>query len=180
MGRHRRGRPSPCEEFQHHSSTVPRIQIGTVVVQAHWAGSFAWGNWGTTRSGYDIDIVIVYLAYLKNIEYTKWQEICCILNHIRGQSILLSRTWTFFQTIPKNFSNSLRSKFGVQVSLEFWRETLKQIFLPCIEFSRMSMSDAENEGTLQRSKTKLERRFSRSSSAMSDVSEDGSRKIPRT
>jgi len=46
--------------------------------------------------------------------------------------------------------------------------------------SRMSMSDAENECTLQRSKTKLERRFSRSSSAMSDVSEDGSRKIPRT
>lgn len=47
--------------------------------------------------------------------------------------------------------------------------------------------DAETDGTLQRSdtalhraKTKLERRLSRSESAMSDVSEDGTRKVPRT
>ena len=39
--------------------------------------------------------------------------------------------------------------------------------------------DGETDSSLQRGKTKLERRFSRSSSAMSDVSEEG-RKVPRT
>lgn len=45
--------------------------------------------------------------------------------------------------------------------------------------SRMSV-DGETDSSLQRGKTKLERRFSRSSSAMSDVSEEGGRKVPRT
>lgn len=40
--------------------------------------------------------------------------------------------------------------------------------------------DGETDSSLQRGKTKLERRFSRSSSAMSDVSEEGGRKVPRT
>eukprot|EP00435_Cladocopium_sp_Y103_P025327 s59_g6.t1 len=45
--------------------------------------------------------------------------------------------------------------------------------------SRMSI-DGEADSSLQRGKTKLERRLSRSSSAMSDVSEEGGRKVPRT